>query len=177
MSSTVTYYVDGMKIEKDIFNRLELTNADKETISKLEDMSDDEMTVAQLKQLKSLKANEKTIVFNGCMLTTKSEGDEPEACCYYDARAGTVYIPGHEGSGLTLSLNNNKTLFVPKNGYFTDNYDNHVSLVQQVIKSFRCSCTLRITGTESGEMPEPDEKILWTYIYGVDAPNEGAITS
>lgn len=165
MSSVVTYAVPGMKLDASVFALFKQKSADKNEIKSLEKLTEDEMTITQFKHLKRLKAGRKTIMYNTIMITTKSELEEPDASIYFNKSDDTLYIPGHEGSGLTFKLAKDKFNYELKNDYFDDNYDSHLNIVQNVIEHFQCSCIVKYI---SDEMDSGEDVPDTHYVRGVE---------
>ncbi len=156
MSYVVTYKVEGLSLDASVFKKLISTPEELNRINSLEGVDEETMSLKDFRELQNLteQKNKKTAVYNDCRITSKNYMDEPEACCYYDPFYNKVIVPGHEGQDLVLVLNDTGTYFIPKDGYFDDNYDSSLDLVHQVIKAFKCTCLIKYTGDEANSDEE-----------------------
>jgi hypothetical protein len=158
MSYVVEYEVQGdIHVDNSVLSRLRQTPGELARIQEIEVLGDD-MTLGQYKELQQLKKNaiSKTIEFNGINLTTDENVNM--AHMYINLSDGTGYIPGHEGNNLCFKMEEDGLHL--NYHYFSDNYDNNLSLVKKVATAFGSTIDIIYIGDEANDPDSVGEIIV-----------------
>jgi len=160
MSYRVTYKVEGIKLPLEPFQRLKPSEETKQMIRELESIHEDQITLKQYRELQELRSSAQNtkIDYNGCTIATMNSSGPADI--YYNPIYKTASIPGHEGSDLTFKEEDE--FLVLKDGYFDDNYDANLELVEKVCQAFKQTCTIDLIADEANS----GERYTIKYING-----------
>jgi len=166
MSLTVHYKIEGIfKLEAGIFKRLLRTPAEKIEIERLLNLDEDEMTLAQHKELRRLESDIKTCVYNKCRITTDKSKEDTANLIYYPLTEKVV-LKLHNTT-LNFTLSNDRKFFECSNIYFDDISGCDIDNVSLVANAFHCDIKIIVEGDETGECDEVGV-IMWELQEKID---------